>query len=148
MPKLFARRLTALLGLAAAAAFLPWLKSISVSPAAHAAAAPPVEAAATGQPLAGSVQLVVFESEGCVYCNLFRRHVLPAYSASPRSREVPLRFLDLNAPDADDVALDAPVDLLPTAVLLLNNREVGRIPGYVAPESFFHAVNHLMSRLE
>ena len=143
-----ARRLTALLGLAAAAALLPWPKPIAVPPAAHAAAVPPAEAAATGQPLLGSVQLVVFETEDCVYCNLFRRHVLPAYSASPRSRDVPLRFLDLNAPDAGGVALDAPVDLLPTAVLLLNNRAVGRIPGYVAPESFFHAVNHLMARIE
>lgn len=141
------RRLATLAGVAAAAA--PLSAAAPSPPLALAAAVEPAtDRTAAHAPLDGSVQLVVFEAEGCVYCNLFRRHVLPAYSASPRGREVPLRFLDLNAPDAGRVGLEAPVDLLPTAVLLRNNREVGRIPGYVAPESFFHAVNHLMSRIE
>lgn len=113
-----------------------------------AAAEPPRESAAFEPPLDGALQIVVFETTDCIYCSLFRRHVLPAYSASPRSRSVPLRFVDLNAPDLDALRLDGPVDLLPTAVLMRNNREVGRIPGYVAPESFFHAVNHLMARVE
>ena len=37
---------------------------------------------------------------------------------------------------------------LPTAVLLQNNREVGRIPGYLGPENFFHAINHLLAKVE
>ena len=37
---------------------------------------------------------------------------------------------------------------LPTAVLLHNNREIGRIPGYVGPENFFHAVSHLLAQVE
>jgi thioredoxin-related protein len=32
-------------------------------------------------------------------------------------------------------------------VLMQNNREVGRIPGYLGPENFFHAFNHLMARV-
>lgn len=141
------RRLASLLGFAGAVAPFSGASPLP-APALAAAAEPASEVAAVQAQLEGSVQLVVFETDDCVYCNLFRRHVLPAYVASPRSRAVPLRFVDLNAPDAGRVGLDAPVDMLPTAVLLRNNREVGRIPGYVAPESFFHAVNHLMSQIE
>lgn len=95
-----------------------------------------------------TLQLVILEAPGCSYCNLFRRYVLPAYSASPRAREVPLRFVDLNDEAFAQLGLSDPVDLVPTAVLLHNNREVGRIPGYLGPENFFHAINHLLAKVE
>ena len=92
------------------------------------------------------LELVVFEVPGCTYCPVFRRDVLPRYEASPRAREVPIRFLDLNDEAADRIELDGPVVVAPTVVLLKDNREIGRIPGYVGPENFFHAVGHLLAR--
>ncbi|MFV0369047.1 MAG: thioredoxin family protein [Hyphomicrobiaceae bacterium] len=116
------------------------------------AAAAPVELDVTslqaGSRATANLQLVVLEAPGCIYCNLFRRHVVPAYNTSPKSRDVPLKFIDLNDKAYDELGLDSPVDTVPTAVLLQNNREVGRIPGYMGPENFFHAINHLMARVQ
>ncbi|MCB1505678.1 MAG: thioredoxin family protein [Hyphomicrobiaceae bacterium] len=97
--------------------------------------------------LDANLQIVVLEAPGCTYCTLFRRYVLPAYATSPRSRDVPIKFLDLNDEAYDKLGLDGPVDMVPTAVLMQNNREVGRIAGYLGPENFFHAMNHLLARV-
>lgn len=104
-------------------------------------------AAITGEQSATNLQLVVLEAPGCIYCNLFRRYVVPAYETSPKSRSIPMKFIDLNDKAYDDLGLDSPVDMVPTTILMHNNREVGRIPGYLGPENFFHAVNHLMARV-
>jgi thioredoxin-related protein len=93
------------------------------------------------------LELVVLEVPGCIYCPVFRRDVMPRYDAFARGRELPIRFLDLNDAAADRLELEAPVDVAPTAVLLKDNREVGRIPGYVGPDNFFHAVDHLLTRV-
>ncbi len=90
--------------------------------------------------------LIVIEVPGCFYCRLFRRDVHPAYEASLRAREVPMRFLDLDAAKARQLAFDRPIDTLPTVVLFRNGREVSRIPGYMAPDNFVRLINYLLSR--
>ncbi len=104
-------------------------------------------AAITGSDAASNLQLVVLEAPGCTYCNLFRRYVVPAYETSPKSRTIPMKFIDMNDEAYGELGLDAPVDMVPTTILMQNNREVGRIPGYLGPENFFRAVNHLMARV-
>jgi Thioredoxin-related protein len=94
-------------------------------------------------PLNSRYTLVVLEAEGCVYCQLFRRDVLPAYEASPRAREVPLRFVDINKVDPGLTLLE-PVEQVPTIVLVKDQKELGRIAGYIGPEAFFHSVNRLL----
>ncbi len=93
-------------------------------------------------------ELVVLEAEGCIYCQIFRRDVLPAYEISQRAREVPLRFVDLNETQSEKLALSEPVDLVPTVVLLKDHKEVGRIAGYVGPEAFFHSVSRMLAEAE
>lgn len=119
--------------------------ALAILPPAAGNAARPIATA----PIAdGALELIVLEVESCIYCSLFRRDVLPKYQASPRAETVPIRFLDLNDEAADDLGLDGPVDIVPTVVLMKQNREVGRVPGYVGPENFFHAVNHLIAKVE
>ncbi len=119
--------------------------TLLLGPAAPGHAARPQESVA---PPASDLELVVLEVDSCIYCSLFRRDVLPKYQASPRAQRVPIRFLDLNDTAADDLALDGPVLVVPTVVLMKANREIGRVPGYVGPENFFHAVNHLIGPAE
>lgn len=102
----------------------------------------------TGSLPESDLELVVLELENCIYCGLFRRDALPLYQASGRAQQVPIRFLDLNDKAADDLGLDGPVTVVPTVVLMKANREVGRVPGYVGPENFFHAVNHMIGGAE
>jgi thioredoxin-related protein len=96
-------------------------------------------------PKAGNFQLVVMEAPGCTYCGIFRRDVLPSYEASERAKELPVRFLDVNDQAASGLDLQTPVDIVPTFIVVKDKKEVGRIPGYLGPENFYHAINHLMS---
>ena len=107
-------------------------------------AARPMEDATLAAEAETGMELVVLEVENCIYCRLFRRDVLPQYQASPRARKVPIRFLDLNDKAADDLELSSPVMVVPTVVLIRDKREISRVPGYVGPENFFHAVNHMI----
>jgi thioredoxin-related protein len=96
-------------------------------------------------PKASNLELVVMEAPGCTYCGIFRRDVLPAYEASERAKDVPIRFLDVNDVSSTKIDLETPVDIVPTFVILKDNKEIGRIPGYVGPETFFHTINYLLS---
>lgn len=96
-------------------------------------------------PKAGTFQLVVMEAPGCTYCGIFRRDVLPSYEASERAKELPVRFLDVNDQASSGLDLQTPVDIVPTFIVVKDKKEVGRIPGYVGRENFYHAINHLMS---
>lgn len=96
-------------------------------------------------PASENFELVVMEAPGCTYCTLFRRDVLPSYEASPRAKDMPIRFVDVNDEAAEALGLETPVDIVPTFLVLKNNKEVGRIPGYTGPEYFFHTINYLLT---
>jgi thioredoxin-related protein len=96
-------------------------------------------------PSTGNLQLVVMEAEGCIYCTVFRRDVLPSYEESERGKDMPVRFIDVNDVAKAGIELSQPIDILPTFVVVKDNHEVGRIPGYVGPEDFFHSINYLLS---
>ena len=95
--------------------------------------------------LAPQLELVVIESADCVYCDLFRRNIQFAYANSPRARDVPLYFLDLNALAARKLVLVEPISVVPTVLVLRDNEEIGRIPGYVAWEDFLRSINYLLA---
>jgi thioredoxin-related protein len=89
-------------------------------------------------------ELVVMEADGCTYCGLFRRDVLPSYKSSERAKDVPIRFVDVNDVPASKIELETPIDIVPTFVILKGNKEIGRIPGYTGPENFFHSINYII----
>ena len=88
-------------------------------------------------------ELIVLEAPNCTYCAVFRRDVLPAYQRSARAAELPLRFLDLNDPAADQLQMASSVDMVPTIVLMRDGREADRITGYMGREAFFQSVNRM-----
>jgi len=97
-------------------------------------------------PIDGPYELVVVEVDGCAYCEVFRRDVMPAFVASPEAREVPIRFLDLNTAEARKLELtEGPLTIVPTVLLVRANREVGRAPGYMGPDGFFTAIRWMMA---
>ncbi|HVJ79387.1 MAG TPA: hypothetical protein VM620_16285 [Hyphomicrobium sp.] len=88
-------------------------------------------------------ELVVVEAEGCIYCGLFRRDVLPAYSTSEQGKEMPVRFVDVNDIEQAHLDFNSPVDIVPSFVVVKSQHEIGRISGYVGPENFFRSINYL-----
>lgn len=112
---------------------------LAANPPSHAAR----DLATSAKPSAG-LELVVLEVPGCIYCNVFRRDVFPAYTRSKRAEDLPIRFLDLNDPAADNIRYAQPVTIVPTVILIEDNREVSRIPGYVGRDNFFRLVSAMM----
>ena len=92
-----------------------------------------------------NLQLVVLEAPGCTYCDIFRRDVLPSYEASQQAKDMPVRFIDVNDLTKTQIELQSQIDILPTFVIVKDNVEIGRIPGYMGPEDFFHSINYLLS---
>ncbi len=95
---------------------------------------------------APAMRLIVIEVPGCFYCRLFRRDVLPLYEASPRGREIPMLVLGLETAKARRLAFARPINVLPTVVLFRAGKEIGRIPGYMAPDIFLRSINYLLLR--
>jgi thioredoxin-related protein len=98
-------------------------------------------------PKAGAVtqEIVVFETDNCAYCGAFRDQVMPRYRQSPRSLELPIRFVDVNEADVSKMKLIAPIQIVPTMVMVRGGQEVDRISGYTGPENFFILVGKMLS---
>ncbi len=88
-------------------------------------------------------EIVVFEVKNCIYCQLFRRDVVPGYRLSRRGRSVPMRFLDARHPGSQAAKLKRPLKQVPTVVVFRRGREVGRISGYTGPSSFYQLLNRI-----
>lgn len=95
---------------------------------------------------AAPYELVVFEADGCVYCEMLRRDVVPLYTASQIQREAPIRFVNVSKSDETGMGLTYAITIAPTVVLMREGREVDRITGYTGPFNFLELVSHMMGR--
>lgn len=93
---------------------------------------------------ANRLELLVIEVANCTICHLVRIHIQPAYEASPRARQVPLRYVDITSIDELGLGLSERVATVPTIVLMRDGREVDRISGYTGPENFFAALGDML----
>ena len=93
----------------------------------------------------GTLELVVIEADGCIYCGLFRRDVLPSYAVSEQGKQMPVRFVDVNDTNTARLDLKSPVDIVPTFIVVKSQHEVGRISGYMGPEDFFHSISYFLA---
>jgi thioredoxin-related protein len=96
---------------------------------------------AEANPAEHALELVVFEADGCIYCEILRREVAPVYGASAESRQAPLRFFNVSRSDERAIALADAITIAPTVVLLRDGREAGRIAGYTGPDMFLRLVS-------
>lgn len=92
------------------------------------------------KPTAIQQEVIVLEAPNCTYCNVFRQLVLPRYLRSKRAGDLPIRFVDVNDPAADQLKLSSSVTMVPTVVMMREGQEVDRINGYMGPEAFFQSV--------
>lgn len=95
--------------------------------------------------VANRLELVVIEVAGCTVCDLVRLYIQPAYEASPRARDVPMRYVDITNIDETKIGLVARVSTVPTIVLMRDGLEVDRISGYTGPNNFFAALSQMLA---
>ncbi|MEO1206777.1 MAG: thioredoxin fold domain-containing protein [Pseudomonadota bacterium] len=112
----------------------------SHSPA-RAAVDPTIQTAPKNQ-----TELVVVETLDCAYCRSFRQNLLPAYAASRRAKETPIRFINYKEVRKSGISLKQPISIVPTILVLDDGREIGRIPGLTGQELFFKSIQHILGR--
>ena len=95
-----------------------------------------------------AMELIIFEHPDCIYCAVFRRDVASSYQNSAPAIEAPLRYVDIAKSDIGALRLKEGIDMVPTAVLMKNGEEVGRISGYWGREGFFKMLAHIRSTAE
>ncbi len=93
-------------------------------------------------------ELVVFEADGCIYCQNFRSDVLPLYRESKIGRETPIRFVNVSRSDETKMGLSGAITIAPTVVLMHQGQEIDRIVGYTGPFNFMKMVAWMLGRSE
>ena len=94
------------------------------------------------------LEVLVLEVTNCNVCGLVKQNIHPIYERTPYARHIPMRFIDVSRIDETKLGLNGRIDTVPTTVLMLNGREVDRIPGYLAPENFLHILSRLIDNAE
>jgi hypothetical protein len=82
-------------------------------------------------------ELVMFERDGCVWCQRWDREIGPVYDRTAEAKMLPLRRINTGSQTAGGITLASPVRYTPTFVVVDNGREVGRITGYLNDDAFW-----------
>lgn len=91
----------------------------------------------SGVARAATVELFMFERDGCPYCAQFNREVAPGYGKSPEGQIAPLHRIDWKAILPAGISIDKPITATPTFVLVKDGKEAGRITGYPGADFFY-----------
>ncbi len=91
-----------------------------------------------------TLELIVIEARGCPMCRLFRDEIAPAYRATARAKQAPLRFVDVSFTDPATLNLAAPIEIVPTIILMRDGAEIDRLVGYTGPEIFMSVVGKML----
>ena len=93
-------------------------------------------AAAAVRP-AAAAELIMFEQQGCEWCEAWHKEIGPIYPKTLESHAAPLRRVSLEESMPADLVHVRGVHYTPTFVLMENGNEVGRILGYPGEEFFW-----------
>ena len=93
-----------------------------------------------------AAELVMFEAEGCEWCETWNREIGPIYPKTEEGRLAPLRRVDLHARRPDDLKDIKGIVYTPTFVLVEGCRELGRIVGYPGEDFFWGLLAQLVAK--
>ena len=107
-----------------------------------------VVAGLAGASPAGAAELVMFERDGCPFCERFDHEIAPAYEHTDEGRIAPLRRVDIHRSIPPDLNFIAMERLTPVFVLIDRGREIGRIRGYPGEDNFWGLLAGLIGQLQ
>lgn len=94
-----------------------------------------------------AAELIMFEEEGCPWCELWREEVGVIYSKTKEGKIAPVREVDISDPLPDDLKFLVKGRFTPTFVLIENGKEIGRIRGYPGESFFWGLLAQLIDKL-
>ena len=108
----------------------------------------PVLAALLWPATSHAAELLMFERDGCVWCQRWHQAVGPTYDKTGEAERLPLRRLDIGKQNSSGVTLVSTVVYTPTFVVVDNGREIGRITGYINDDAFWGLLGTFVAKLE
>lgn len=102
--------------------------------------------------LAGSAsiaetRLIMFESTGCPYCELWNEQVGDAYHKTTEGARAPLLRMDISDEIPEELTIGNAVVYTPTFVLIDDGQEIDRITGYPGEDFFWSLLNRMLTDL-
>jgi len=93
-------------------------------------------------------ELVMFDSEGCDWCEAWDAEIGIIYDKTDEASVAPLKRLDIDAPRDETLSKIRPVMYTPTFVMMDAGREVGRIMGYPGEDNFWWLLSELIDKVK
>ena len=105
-----------------------------------------IQAIAFHVPPAHALELIMFETKGCIWCKKWREEVGLIYERTEEGKIAPLRSIDMTVNTRTQFKLRAPVTISPTFVMVSGENEVGRITGYPGEDFFWALLSNLLDK--
>ena len=91
--------------------------------------------------------LIMFDSEGCPYCELWTEQIGPIYPKTEEAAIAPLLRMDIDDPLPDGITIDGALIYTPTFVLVNDGHEVDRLTGYPGEDFFWGLLDRMLRKL-
>jgi thioredoxin-related protein len=96
---------------------------------------------------ARAAELLMFESQSCIYCLRWERTVGSLYDKTDEAKVLPLRRIDIDRQSASGVVLQSRVLYTPTFIVVDKGREIGRIEGFSSDDQFWGLLDQLAAKI-
>lgn len=94
-----------------------------------------------------AAELLMFERDGCVWCQRWDRDVGSSYGKTDEAKVLPLRHVNIDRQATSSIALVSPVRYTPTFVVAHNGQEIGRITGYISDDAFWGLLSTFLTKI-
>lgn len=101
---------------------------------------------ASGVSSANAAELVMFEADGCSWCERWHAEIGVVYPNTPEGSTLPLRVVDVGRDRPDDLKHVRGVFFTPTFVIMEGERELGRIRGYPGEDFFWPMLDEFIQQ--
>ncbi len=91
--------------------------------------------------------LIMFEEDGCPYCEQWRQEIGPIYPKTEEGRRAPLLRMDIDAPLPEGITIVSEPIYTPTFVLIDDGQEIARLVGYPGQDFFWGLLGRMLSKL-
>lgn len=98
-------------------------------------------------PVAWAGELVMFEEDGCMYCEMFNEEVAPAWPNTAEGKANPLRRVDIFNGIPKDLKIGNPVTVSPTFILVDDKGvEQSRLVGYPGADFWWWFMGDMVAK--
>jgi hypothetical protein len=97
---------------------------------------------------ATAAELVMFESPGCEYCELWDSEIGSFYAETSEGKALPLRRVRIHDEWPKDLTFIRLIQFTPTFVVVDRGREIGRITGYPGEDFFWGYLGEIRKKLK